>query len=55
MIDTVAIAWYAAICGTLSALAPSLGGRLIRIAIGAVVGICAATVLPFLKNMMVGY
>ncbi len=32
--DTTAIVWYAAICGTLSALPPSLGGRVARIAIG---------------------
>jgi hypothetical protein len=54
MFDTTAIVWYAAICGTLSALAPSLGGQALRISIGAVVGILAATVLPFLKGMM-GY
>ncbi len=52
--DTNAIVWYAAICGTLSALAPSLGGRVARIAIGAVVSIIAATVLPLPKSMM-GY
>jgi len=54
MFDSTAIIWYAAICGTLSALAPSLGGQVARISIGAVVGILAATILPFLKGMM-GY
>lgn len=54
MFDTTAIIWYAAICGTLSALAPSFGGQLSRMGIGAVVGILAATVLPFAKGMM-GY
>jgi hypothetical protein len=54
MIDTTAIVWYAAICGILSALAPSFGGQATRIGIGAVVGILAATILPFLKGMM-GY
>ena len=32
--DAAAIAWYAVICGILSALAPSFGGRLVRISIG---------------------
>jgi hypothetical protein len=32
--DTTAIVLYAAICGTLPALAPSLGDRVARIAIG---------------------
>lgn len=54
MFDTTSIIWYAAICGILSALAPSLGGQLTRISIGAVVGILAATALPFIKGMM-GY
>ncbi|MCY0095304.1 hypothetical protein [Hoeflea ulvae] len=50
-IDATAIAWYAVICGILSALAPSFGGRLVRISIGAVVGIVAATVLPLLRGL----
>lgn len=54
MFDASAIIWYAAICGALSAFAPSLGGRIARIIIGAVVGIIAATVLPILKGM-IGY
>ncbi|MCB1385253.1 MAG: hypothetical protein KDJ80_04880 [Nitratireductor sp.] len=54
MTDTTAIVWYAAICGALAAFAPSLGGRAARIAIGAVVGVIAASLLPFLKSMM-GY
>ncbi|MBL4646381.1 MAG: hypothetical protein JKY99_07985 [Rhizobiales bacterium] len=52
--DFTAVAWYAAICGVLSALAPSLGGVGLRLAIGAGVGVLAATVLPELKGMM-GY
>ncbi|WP_156892455.1 hypothetical protein [Salaquimonas pukyongi] len=54
IIDSTAIVWYAAICGALAAFAPSLGGRGLRITIGAVVGILAASILPFVKNMM-GY
>jgi hypothetical protein len=49
-IDATAIAWYAAICGVLSAFAPALGGRAMRIGIGAAVGIAAATLLPIVKS-----
>jgi len=49
--DGTAIAWYAVICGILSALAPSFGGRLVRVSVGALVGIVAATVLPLLRGL----
>lgn len=52
--DSTAVVWYAAICGALAAFAPSLGGRTVRIGIGAVVGIIAASILPVIKGMM-GY
>ena len=52
--EPISIAFYAAVCGTLSGLAPSLGGLTARLAVGAVVGVIAATVLPFLRGMM-GY
>jgi len=51
-IDATAIAWYAIICGVLSALAPSFGGRLVRVLVGGVVGIIAATVLPGLRGLI---
>ena len=51
-VDTVAIVWYAAVCGALSGFAPSFGGRALRLGIGAVVGIVAATVLPLVKSMI---
>ncbi len=51
-IDATAIVWYAAICGVLAAFAPSFGGRTLRLSIGAVVGIVAATVLPLAKSMI---
>ena len=50
-VDATAIAWYAAVCGALSALAPSFGGRIARIVIGGIVGIIAATVLPAIRSM----
>ncbi len=52
--DSTAVVWYAAICGLLAAFAPQLGGRIVRLSIGAGVGIVAATVLPIIKGMM-GY
>lgn len=52
--DFSAIAWYAAICGVLSALAPVFGGRTTRLVIGAVVGIIAASFFPLIKGMF-GY
>ena len=51
-IDATAIVWYAAICGALSAFAPAVGGRTLRLATGAVVGIVAATVLPLVRSMI---
>ena len=52
MFDSTAIIWYAAICGTLSAMAPNLGGRGMRIFVGAFVGILAASMLPFVKGVL---
>ena len=52
--DLTAIAFYAVICGTLGVAAPNLGSMPIRLAVGAVVGIVAAILLPVLKGM-VGY
>lgn len=48
-IDPTAVAWYAAICGALSAFSPSFGGRALRVGIGAAVGVAAATLLPVVK------
>lgn len=50
--DPIAIAFYAVICGCLSAVAPNLGGMPIRLAIGAVVGVIAALVLPMVKGVL---
>ena len=47
--DPISLTFYAAVCGLLSLFAPSLGGRIPRLAIGAVVGVIAATVLPLLR------
>jgi hypothetical protein len=50
--DATVIAWYAVICGVLSAFAPSFGGRIVRIVIGGIVGIVAATMLPMVRSLM---
>lgn len=52
--DLGSMAWYAAICGALAALAPTLRTPVRRILVGAIVGIIAATVLPTLRIVM-GY
>ncbi|WP_417425300.1 hypothetical protein [Hoeflea sp.] len=49
-VDMTAVAWYAVICGGLSALAPSFGGRGLRIVVGGVVGIIAARLLPAVRS-----
>lgn len=49
--DVTALFFYAAVCGLLSMLAPSLGGRASRLAIGAVVGVIAAALLPIIRGL----
>ncbi len=50
--DPISLAFYAIVCGLLSLFAPNLGGAMPRLALGAGVGVVAATVLPILKAMM---
>jgi len=50
--DPIAIAFYALVCGALGALAPRLPRLPVRLAIGAAVGVVAASVLPLLKALM---
>lgn len=52
--DPISLAFYAVVCGLLSLFAPNLGGRVPRLAVGAGVGVVAATLLPILNGMM-GY
>ncbi len=52
--EPISLAFYAAVCGLLSVVAPNLGGAIPRLATGAIVGVIAATVLPMLRGMM-GY
>ena len=50
--DPITLAFYALVCGILSLFAPDLGGRGARLAIGALVGVGAATLLPVLKTTL---
>ena len=52
--EPISLAFYAAVCGILSVVAPNLGGVVPRLAVGAIVGVVAATVLPLLRGML-GY
>ena len=50
--DPVALAYYAAVCGLLGAFAPRAGGMPARLALGAVVGVIAAGLLPWLHSLL---
>ena len=52
--DLFVMAFYAVICGLLSWLAPNLGCAGIRMGIGAIVGVIAATILPVIRSS-IGY
>ena len=52
--EPISLAFYAVVCGLLSLVAPALGGMMPRVAVGAVVGLAAAAVLPMIRGMM-GY
>jgi len=53
--DFVTLAYYGLICGILSLAAPRLGNRMVRLAIGVVVGLIAAGVLPLARAALAGY
>ena len=50
--DPISLGFYAVVCGILSAVAPNFPRLPIRLGIGAVVGVIAATVLPWIKGAM---
>jgi len=43
--------FYAIVCGVLGWAAPSMGQPLVRLTIGAVVGIAAAALLPVVRGL----
>ncbi len=50
--DPITLAFYACVCAGLSAAAPSVPRLPIRVAIGAIVGLVAALLLPMIKGIM---
>jgi hypothetical protein len=48
--DPFTLMYYAAVCGVLGYFSPQLGRGLIRLAIGALVGIAAVAVLPLVRG-----
>lgn len=50
--DYIALIYYACVCAVLSLLAPRLRRNVSRLAVGAVVGLIAASCLPFLKGVL---
>lgn len=53
--DLVSTAFYAVVCGLLALAAPRLPRLWARALVGAVVGVLAALVLPFLRGLMAPY
>jgi len=52
--DPVSLAFYALVCALLSLFAPRLGGRAVRLIVGALVGVVAAALLPILRTVLLG-
>lgn len=47
--DIITVSYYAVVCGLLGWAGPKLGRPVIRLLIGAIVGIGAATILPTVR------
>lgn len=50
--EPLSLVFYASVCGLLSVFAPNLPSMPVRLAVGAVVGVVAAALLPVLRGMM---
>ncbi len=50
--DPITLAFYAIVCGCLSAVAPTFPKLPVRLAVGAAVGIFAAAILPWLRGVL---
>lgn len=50
--DPVSLGFYATVCGVLGLAGPRLGRAPVRLAIGALVGVVAVTVLPYVKTLL---
>ncbi|WP_417525862.1 hypothetical protein [Marinovum sp.] len=47
--DIITVSYYAFVCGVLGLAGPRLGRPLIRLVIGGIVGVLAATLLPMVR------
>ena len=52
--DVLTLAFYATICGALSALSPRLRTPARRLVVGAAVGVLAAAALPHIRAVLGG-
>lgn len=50
--ETTSLAYYAAVCGVLGVISPWLGSFLVRLVLGAIVGLVAAGALPFVQDWL---
>ncbi|WP_425100366.1 hypothetical protein [Tropicibacter sp. S64] len=50
--DIVSLGFYAMVCGLLGLAGPKLGRAPMRLAIGAVVGVVAVTLLPVMRGAL---
>jgi hypothetical protein len=55
LMDPISISFYAVVCGLLGLVSPAMGSYLPRLGVGAIVGIVAAILLPYLRQMVTGY
>lgn len=52
--DIITVSYYAVVCGVLGLAGPKLGRPVMRLVIGGLVGIGAATILPTVR-LIVGF
>lgn len=50
--DIIGLVYYGAICGVLGGISPRIGEAPVRVALGIGVGIAAAGLLPYLRQMV---
>jgi len=49
MIDTLTMGFYAVVCAALAAAVPVFGSTIVRVVVGAVVGLAAAALWPLIQ------
>lgn len=50
--DPISAAYYASVCGLLGLVSPYLGRLVVRLIVGACVGVAAAGALPFVQGLI---